>query len=196
MPNQPAKQRKGRPLTNRKMLRLGTKETILLGAATLLALAAMAISDPWVFFPCFGGSWIAFVLLCILHEGRPWLRALCAVALTLVLAVIGWRAYESAKRSESIFQSLQSTRSTAHRHAPNPLLNSQLQEIKELQGFLHQDEQSDPWLLFDFANITRLNIRRAKAVIRQDALSPEERLEIDTYFKGGVITADRRYSHI
>jgi hypothetical protein len=89
-----------------KTFRLGTKEIAALIAGTLLALAAMAISDPLVFFPCFGGSWMAFVVLCILNKGARLWRFVLAVIITVFLSFVAWRAYHAAQRNDSVLRAV------------------------------------------------------------------------------------------
>src|SRR6266496_2960480 len=94
-------------------MRLDKKEWILLAIAAFPSFAGLAIADPWVFFPCFSISWVATVLLCILHEGRRWIRTLFGLVLTIVFSLIGWRSYESVKENESLLRALLHPTSTA-----------------------------------------------------------------------------------
>jgi hypothetical protein len=87
-------------------VRFGKKEFAVLIGGTLLALAGIGVSDPWIFFPCFGGSWLAFIWLCILHEGKRLWRSIVGIIITASLSLIGWRAYHAAQRNDSVLQVL------------------------------------------------------------------------------------------
>ncbi len=82
------------------------------------------------------------------------------------------------------------------RTIPEPLLASQLDELRELQGFLGGKEESELWELFDLHNITRFNIRRARAVIDSGALTPNDTSEIDAFFKEGQAILSANYCKV
>src|SRR6266446_1798093 len=85
-------------------MRFSKKELGLTVAGSLFAAAGVGVSDPWIFFPFFAGSWLAFVWLCIRHEGRRISRVTIALAITGAMSLLAWRAHESAKRNDSTVQ--------------------------------------------------------------------------------------------
>ena len=82
------------------------------------------------------------------------------------------------------------------RAIPDPLLASQIQELKLLQEFIGGKNEGELWELFDLQGITRYNIRRAKTAISETALSPEEAAEINEFFKDGQANLDARYCKV
>ncbi len=87
-------------------MRLERKELILFVIALFPAFAGLAISDPWVFFTCFSISWIASIVLCVVHDGWRTLRILAGILLTAFFILVGWRAYIGAQRSESVLNAI------------------------------------------------------------------------------------------
>jgi membrane protein implicated in regulation of membrane protease activity len=74
---------------------LEKKDLLLLIPATLLTLAGLGPDDPLILGPCLVLSWLSFLLICIVHRG-PWKwRVLGAVAVTVILALIGVRRFHS-----------------------------------------------------------------------------------------------------
>lgn len=76
-------------------MRLEKKDLLLLIPATLLAIAGLGPDDPWVVGPCLFLSWAAFVFVCVIHEGPRKTRAIIGIAITLVLAGVGYRRFHS-----------------------------------------------------------------------------------------------------
>jgi len=76
-------------------MRFEKKDIALLIPATLLAIAGLGPDDPWVVGPCLFISWIAFVVICTIHEGSWRIRAIVAVVITIVLFGVGYRRFGS-----------------------------------------------------------------------------------------------------
>lgn len=71
--------------------RLSKKEGITLAIGSAIALWSLKVDDPWVVVPMLTVSALAFVLLCVWHEGGVIWRAMIACVLVGVLCFIGWR---------------------------------------------------------------------------------------------------------
>lgn len=74
-------------------MRLEKKEIFLLIPATLLALAGFGVDDPWIVGPFLTLSWIAFLLICLVHDGSHAPRIIFAVTITVVFSLLGVRLY-------------------------------------------------------------------------------------------------------
>jgi hypothetical protein len=71
----------------------------------------------------------------------------------------------------------------AEKKIPEPLLTAQLQEIKELEAFIGGKDEGQLWDMFDFPNMIRFNIMRAKACL--SALSDAEAAQCNAFFASG-----------
>ncbi len=67
------------------------KDLLVIVAATALALGSIKAEDPWVVIPMLALSGIAFMGLCIGHEGRWQTRSAIGAVLVILLVFIGWR---------------------------------------------------------------------------------------------------------
>jgi hypothetical protein len=76
------------------------KEIILLVIGTALAIATFKTDDPFIFFPCLGASWAAFVYICVSYPGSLLLRVLVAIAISCGLVFIAFRTYKQLPPTE------------------------------------------------------------------------------------------------
>jgi hypothetical protein len=116
---------------------------------------------------------------------HPYLSSLIVAA----AAVVAWWVF-------GIVMQLSAPSQTGNKRPPQAILTSQIQELKQLQDFLGGKDEGELWELFDLPGISRFNIRRAKAVIRPDALTTQEAAEIDAFFKDGQAMIDLHYCKI
>jgi hypothetical protein len=72
-------------------MRFDKKDFALLIPATLLAIAGLGPDDPWVVRPCLFFSWLAFIIICAIHEGSRKTRIIVGIMITLALAGVGYR---------------------------------------------------------------------------------------------------------
>jgi hypothetical protein len=86
-------------LTSEKRFQFTIKEALLTLAATALALGSCKADDPLLFIPMLLLSWVAFILICILHKGKAIFRLVCGVAISIVLLFVGWRINKTSKSS-------------------------------------------------------------------------------------------------
>jgi hypothetical protein len=70
---------------------LSLKEVLVIVASTALALGSFGSNDPYVVIPMLIISGVAFVALCVGHQGSPRWRTTSAIFILIVLAFIGWR---------------------------------------------------------------------------------------------------------
>jgi hypothetical protein len=80
-------------------MRFEKKDIALLIPATLLAVAGLGPDDLWVVGPCLFISWIAFIVICIIHEGPRSARAIVGVVITVALFGVGYRRFDSINRA-------------------------------------------------------------------------------------------------
>ncbi len=76
-------------------MRFEKKDIALLIPATLLAIAGLGPDDAWVVGPCLFLSWIAFIVICAIHEGQPRTRIIVGIVITLALFGVGYRRFNS-----------------------------------------------------------------------------------------------------
>jgi hypothetical protein len=72
-------------------LRFTVKEVLLTVSGTALALGSLKAEDPWVVIPMLSVAAVAFICLCVLHDGPRLYRIGVAFVIVLVLLFIGWR---------------------------------------------------------------------------------------------------------
>jgi hypothetical protein len=72
-------------------LQLSTEEKLLMIFGTGLALASLKADDRWVVIPMLLVASVSFIVLCVLHQGKPLTRTFTALSLVCVITFIGWR---------------------------------------------------------------------------------------------------------
>jgi hypothetical protein len=73
------------------MAKLSRGEIALLLVSSFLSLASVRGNDPWVVVPMLVIAWIAFLYVCITHQGSKRWRAGAAIGGTVVLLALGLR---------------------------------------------------------------------------------------------------------
>jgi len=61
----------------------------------LLAIAGLGPDDPWLVGPCLVFSWITFIVICAIHEGKRKTRIIVGTVITLALFGVGYRRFDS-----------------------------------------------------------------------------------------------------
>jgi hypothetical protein len=67
------------------------KEFLVFVIGTALALGSLKSGDPWVVTPMLFLAGLAFIALCVRHEGKPIVRVLVGLVMVALLVFIGWR---------------------------------------------------------------------------------------------------------
>jgi hypothetical protein len=88
-------------VASRSRVSLTLKEVLLLIVASALAIGSLKGDDPWIVLPMLGVSAAAFVVLCVIHEGRRLYRIGVAVSLICVLSLIASRLFLWPSRIEA-----------------------------------------------------------------------------------------------
>jgi hypothetical protein len=156
-------------------MRFTRKEWAVLIPATACALPGLLSTPPWILFPCLFASWVAYIYICIYHQGAIWIRGLAAI---LISGVLGLIAYFHVGKS-----------------VPEPLLTSQIEEIKQLEDFIGGKDETGLRELFDFPRILRYDILFSKRNLAPDLTTKEQSQEIDNIFHDGNGLIDARYSN-
>jgi len=106
------------------------------------------------------------------------------------------KIYHAAPDVDKVAEEVRKRLEGIHTGPSGPLLEAQLRDIQQIDGFIIKKDEHGLRETFDLTNILKFNIRMVRRSLKSALVSKAESEELDAFFKDGNSRVDARYGSL